>query len=57
MSDYDTKVAVLDAVDNIYYRKGRTDLGHAINYTIENSLTKNAGARDGVGKVCYNTYL
>ena len=51
MSDYETKTAVLDAVNDISYRKGRTDLGYAINYTVDNSLTQEAGARDGVGKV------
>ena len=57
MSDYYTKDTVLDAVDSIKYRRGTTDLGYAINYTLDKSLTPKAGARDGVQKVRQSVFF
>jgi len=51
MSKYFTKSAVIGAIENIFYKKGNTHIGKAINFTREISLVPKSGARDGVKKV------
>uniref|UniRef100_H2XPS3 VWFA domain-containing protein n=1 Tax=Ciona intestinalis TaxID=7719 RepID=H2XPS3_CIOIN len=51
MADYFTKTSILGAIDDIVYKKGRTSIGEAINFTRVNSFTPAAGARSFVKKV------
>ena len=51
LNQYFTKSSVLDAIDDVVYKKGRTNIGLAINYTREVSLVEEAGARPDVIKV------
>ena len=51
LNQYFTKDSVLDAVDDVTYKKGKTQIGKALNFTRKFSLTNAAGARPLVTKV------
>ncbi|XP_076806133.1 collagen alpha-4(VI) chain-like isoform X1 [Clavelina lepadiformis] len=51
LGEYDNQEEVLGAVEEIKYKTGGTNIGHAMNFTRRVSLTEPAGARPGVTKI------
>jgi len=45
---------VLDAIDDVTYKQGKTYIGKALNFTRKFSLVESAGARPFVTKVNYS---